>query len=206
MSLVLRYMTVPDISQVVVIDRLAFDLPWSERSYEYEITEANYSHLVVLESISERVVRGWRRWLNGGYTLERRIVGYGGLWNNSNETHISTIAVHPDWRGRGWGEILLAGMVGRSITLNAACVVLEVRVSNTLAQNLYHKYAFETISVKPRYYRNNNEDAYDMRMNLDSAAVIARFNTLFAAIQTRQPFTDVYTHVTPPVKHSSDPF
>src|SRR5262245_20979423 len=126
MKLTLRYMNVQDIPQVVAIDRLSFDLPWSERSYTYEITEANYSHMVVLEKDNESErASGWRRWLprlNGRHPAGN-IVGYGGLWNIMSEAHISTIAIHPDYRGRGWGEILLAGMVRRSITLHAGFVV-----------------------------------------------------------------------------------
>ena len=36
---------------------------------------------------------------------------------------------------------------------------LEVRVSNTVAKNLYHKYGFVIVGRRPRYYRDNNEDA-----------------------------------------------
>jgi ribosomal-protein-alanine N-acetyltransferase len=198
MSLALRYMTLADIPQVVAIDRLSFDLPWSERSYSYEISEATYSHMVVLEMSDERPPQGWRRWLNSG-RQERRIVGYGGLWHVLSEAHISTIAVHPTYRGRGWGEILLAGMVRRSITLQAELVVLEVRVSNTRAQNLYRKYEFEKAGVKPRYYRNNDEDAYDMRLDITSHEKRERSEMRFAAIQAKHPFQDTYT-MQPPRK------
>jgi ribosomal-protein-alanine N-acetyltransferase len=199
MKLVLRYMELADIPQVAYIDRTAFDLPWSERSYAYEITEANYSHLVSLELTDERPSQGWRRWLGlNGSRKERRIVGYGGLWNIGREAHISTIAVHPDYRGRGWGEILLAGMVKRAITLRAELVVLEVRVSNTRAQNLYYKYEFRIADVKPQYYRNNDEDAYGMCLNLTDEDIHARFEERFAAIRARQPFTDLYSSVQPP--------
>lgn len=207
MKLTLRYMNVQDIPQVVAIDRLSFDLPWSERSYIYEINEANYSHMVVLEKNFEpERPRGWLRWmprLNGRHS-GTRIVGYGGLWNIMAEAHISTIAVHPDFRGRGWGEVLLAGMVQRSITLQAGFVVLEVRVSNTSAQSLYRKYDFQTVTVKPKYYRNNNEDAYDMRLDLSRPGVKQRFAESFAALHTLHPFDDYYSTILPPLKQASD--
>lgn len=206
MKLLLRYMNVQDIPEVIAIDRLSFDLPWSERSYAYEITEANYSHMVVLEKEGEtQAARGWRRWMPrlsgqpGG-----RIVGYGGLWNIMAEAHISTIAVHPDCRGQGWGEILLAGMVQRSVTLHAGFVVLEVRVSNVSAQNLYRKHEFQTASVKPRYYRNNNEDAYDMRLDLGRTGLKARFAERLAALHATHPFEDAYSTILPSFKQPSD--
>lgn len=206
MKLILRYMNVQDIPSVIAIDRLSFDLPWSERSYAYEINEANYSHMVVLEQDGEaRPVRGWRRWMPRRNTQPYgRIVGYGGLWNIMAEAHISTVAVHPDYRGRGWGEILLAGMVQRSITLQAGFVVLEVRVSNTSAQNLYRKYEFQTASVKAKYYRNNNEDAYDMRLDLGQPGVKPRFAERLATLHNTHPFEDAYSTFLPPTKQPSD--
>jgi ribosomal-protein-alanine N-acetyltransferase len=193
-------MTLQDVPQVAVIDRIAFDLPWSERSYAYEVTESTYSYMVVLEaSFESQTARGWRRWLSpiNGKSQGRRIAGYGGLWNIMSEAHISTIAVHPDFRGRGWGEILLAAMVQRSIMLRAGYVALEVRVSNTLAQNLYRKYEFETTSIKPKYYRNNDEDAYDMRLRL-SPDMNTRMKDRYAALQAHHAFRDHYTRSEPP--------
>jgi ribosomal-protein-alanine N-acetyltransferase len=200
MNLTLRYMTLQDVPQVVYIDRLAFDLPWSERSYAYEISESTYSYMVVLEAETPvQAARGWRRWLplNGRSMGQPRIVGYGGLWHIMSEAHISTIAVHPDYRGRGWGEILLAAMVQRAVVLAAGFVALEVRVSNTKAQNLYHKYNFETVGTKSHYYRNNNEDAYDMRLPL-TAANRQRTGERFLALQTHHTFADLYTAHEPP--------
>ena len=203
MKLTLRYMNVQDIPQVIAIDRLSFDLPWSERSYAYEINEANYSHMVVLEKDYETEHRrGWRRWmprLNGQNNIGR-IIGYGGLWNIMAEAHISTIAVHPDYRGRGWGEILLAGMIGRAIHLEAAYVILEVRVSNITAQNLYLKYGFKTVATKPKYYHSNNEDAYEMRLNLDHRYYRAHFEERYAKLMEQHALIDQYSESEPPRK------
>lgn len=206
MKLLLRYMTLPDVSQVATIDRLAFDLPWSERSYAYEVTESTYSYMVVLEAVTEQNPQGWRRWLPSvnGRASGQHIVGYGGLWNIMSEAHISTIATHPDYRGRGWGEILLAGMVRRSLVLKAGYVALEVRVSNARAQNLYRKYEFETSSIKPKYYRNNNEDAYDMRLAL-TAGAISRFYERYAVLQARHGFADTYSDHEPPRRRPPEP-
>ncbi len=194
-QLILRYMRVSDVDDIVAIDRMAFELPWSDRSYRYEIMESNYSHMVTLEySGDEAQASWWRRLVSrNGQSPQPHIVGYGGLWRIMDEAHISTIATHPRWRGRGWGEILLAGMIRRSITLGASYIVLEVRVTNTVAQNLYHKYEFEVAGVKPQYYRNNNEDAYDMRLQLDEAAMRERFNRRYAELQARHGFADEYS-------------
>jgi ribosomal-protein-alanine N-acetyltransferase len=192
----LRYMTTADIAQVVMIDNQSFDPPWSARSYAYDIREASHSHMVVLERHTPAPpAPGWRRWLHGWgapRSDQRQIVGYGGLWHIVDEGHISTIASHPAWRGCGFGELVLAGMVRKAITLGAAYIVLEVRVSNHIAQNLYLKYGFYTSGTKRRYYRNNNEDAYEMRLDLDERS-ISRVERRFASVQARIPFVDHYT-------------
>lgn len=207
MTLTLRYMRLQDIPEVSVIDRMAFDPPWSPRSYQYEITESNYSHMVVLEKSndSDKPTSNWRRIIQHLGVLpesESVIVGYGGLWNIVDEAHISTIATHPQFRGKGWGEVLLAGMIRRGLSLGAAYIVLEVRVSNVVAQNLYKKYGFETVGTKSNYYHNNNEDAYDMRLYFDHniAAYRAAFEPRYEALKARHHFVDQYTDVQPPSK------
>ena len=199
MTLTLRYMDYHDISQVVAIDRQAFDTPWTSRSYAYEIGESTYSHMAVLEHAYQQPVQGVRslvRRLSGsrpGFEMRRDVVAYGGLWCIQDEGHISTIATDPERRGQGFGEILLAAMVRRAITLSASYIVLEVRVSNVVAQRLYEKYDFEMVDVKNQYYRDNGEDAYDMRLDLLSPDVRGRFQSRYESLVARYHISDLYT-------------
>jgi [ribosomal protein S18]-alanine N-acetyltransferase len=203
-KLTLRYMRPGDIPQVVAIDNESFNPPWSARSYAYEVSESSYSHMVVLENgPAEAPVNGWRRWLQSWVRPSGLVVGYGGLWYIAGEGHISTIATHPDHRGLGYGEILLAAMIHRAITLQAEYIVLEVRVTNTIAQNLYRKYEFEIFGTKPNYYRLDNEDAYDMRLDLTDEAMIVRFERRLAAIRAQQPFIDLYSEAPSPKRKPS---
>lgn len=204
MSLVLRYMRVDDISRVVAIDGLSFTPPWSKDSYAFEIRQSKISHMATLEARSadaggDPAAADWRHRLSGWLRQEEAtmtnrsvVVGYGGLWKIEGEAHISTIAIHPDHRRRGFGEILLAGMFGKALRLNAKYIVLEVRVSNEAAQRLYRKYGFARHGRKRNYYRSNREDAYDMRVSLD-AAVRRRFDQLYRELRERHGFRDEYS-------------
>jgi [ribosomal protein S18]-alanine N-acetyltransferase len=198
MTLVLRYMTVNDVPQVVNIDRWSFSTPWSARTYTYEINESEYSHMVVLENVQSTHPPRGLRWLIHSLTTpavpSNRLVAYGGLWRVMEEAHISTIASHPDMRGKGYGEIVLAGMIRRALTLQAGYVVLEVRVTNQRAQNLYVKYGFTMHTTKQRYYRDNGEDAYEMRLALTNE-YRQTFEERYAALQSRTGFTDEYTDI-----------
>lgn len=200
LNLTLRYMTLADLPQVMTIDRLSFDVPWAERSYQYEITESPNSFMAALELRRDQPAPRWQQWLNLAPKAHQRVVGYGGLWNIETEAHISTIAVHPRARGRGWGEILLVGMIYRSIRLQATEVRLEVRVSNLRAQNLYRKYGFVMVDTQPGYYRNNNEDAYIMRLNLLSGRLRAQIRQLHSQLLIDHPYTDFYSTVELPAR------
>lgn len=194
----LRYMTIPDIPQVVAIDREAFTLSWSARSYAYEVSQSSYSYMLVVEDEQTTPVHGLRRLLYGisrrpAQHVQRQMLAYGGLWNIMDEAHISTIASHPQWRGQGYGELALVAMLRRSLTLAAAYIVLEVRVSNHVAQNLYRKYGFEVVNTKTGYYQDDNEDAYDMRLDLLAPGVRDRIEGRYRALQTHHAFTDDYS-------------
>lgn len=203
MTLTLRYMRLSDILQVTAIDQASFNPAWSARSYQFEISESNYSYMVVLEQNGEKSKSGWRRLvpaLNGASDHEYLIGGYGGLWSIMGEAHVSTIATHPEYRRRGWGEILLAGMIRRGIHLDADYVVLEVRVSNYAAQSLYEKYGFKVVATKPKYYHSDNEDAYEMRLNLENRYYCAHFEERFTRMVEQYDLIDQFTDTAPPRK------
>ena len=199
---ILRFMTLDDLPQVARIDKTSFPIPWSTRTYEFEINQNDNSQMLVISRPAPPPaqpqpppltdLRHRLRQLLGASSSPASdlVVGLGGLWRAVDEAHISTIAVHPEWRGRGLGEVLLAGMIARGIALGARQAALEVRVSNHVAQNLYRKYEFQTIAQHSHYYRDNGEDALLMQVaNLD-AAYQARLARRLRELQRRVPFTD----------------
>ena len=203
MSLTLRYMQLSDVRQVAAIDTFCFQPPWSRDSYAFEITESQVSHMVVLDRQTQPPAcarpQGWfsrfsDRLRDRPPSLYGRgaIIGYGGLWIIEDEAHISTIATHPNQRGQGYGEILLAGMFGKAFRLRARFIVLEVRVSNAIALSLYQKYGFCRVRRKRHYYSSDKEDAWDMRVSLDTA-MRGRFLRLYDELQARHDFRDAYS-------------
>jgi ribosomal-protein-alanine N-acetyltransferase len=155
-------MTLDDLDDVARIERAAFSLPWPTRSYRYEITENEYSTMLVVRAGSKPGKRLARYLPRFSGVEHSPVLGYAGFWLLMDDAHIATIAVHPQWRGRGLGELLLLSLLDRAVELNAFRATLEVRVSNHVAQNLYYKYDFAIISRRRHYYADNNEDAYIM--------------------------------------------
>lgn len=197
-------MRLGDIEQVLDIDHLSFPLPWSAETYRYEVRQNVYSQMVVVNRADAPPEPGrWRslwerlRGHSNGHAL--RVLGYGGFWFYKHEAHISTIAVHPQYRGKGLGEAMLAAMIWRGMALHAGEVTLEVRVSNARAIRLYEKYGFERAGVKAGYYRDNNEDAYDMRVAITSEAYRAELAAHWADLVARLGFEDRFTAAPLPV-------
>ncbi|SRR5579885_395185 len=87
------------------------------------------------------------------------LVGYSGYWLIGDEAHVTTLAVHPNYRRRKIGERLLINNIIEARRAQANWLTLEVRVSNEAAQKLYFKYAFRRLGVRRRYYQDNSEDA-----------------------------------------------
>lgn len=149
MTALIRRMRLEDVPAVHEIDMLSFSLPWSERSFRYEVSQ-------------NPVSRGWVT------EVEGHIAAMLVLWLVVDEVHIATIAVHPDFRRQGIGEQILLSALRSAKDEGAQRAFLEVRAGNAAAQAMYKKYGFTITGVRPRYYKDNNEDAFLMDLdNLD---------------------------------------
>ena len=159
---VVEPMTLDDVDQVMEIEQAVFTSPWSARAYQYEITKNEHSTMLVVRSagMTKDLIGHLKRRL--GLVMPLPVMGYAGIWILVDETHICTIAVHPQWQGHGLGDLLLLSLLDESKRLGAIRSTLEVRVSNKTAIALYQKYGFEIVSRRKRYYIDNNEDAYLM--------------------------------------------
>jgi ribosomal-protein-alanine N-acetyltransferase len=185
-------MTVGDIDQVMAIEQVAFSAPWSARAFRFEISQNKQSTMLVIRPAPPQ--EGWlatslRRL---AFTHPREILGYAGGWLLVDDMHVSTLAVHPEWQGRGLGELLLLALLDRGAELKACRATLEVRVSNVSAQQLYRKYGFEVVSRRRRYYSDNNEDAYIMATPLFETErfrsnLRQRRSRLHARLRAREP-------------------
>ena len=143
-------MQLTDLAEVQAIDRLSFPTPARAGLFEHELAQNDIAYYQVLGM--------------AGDGRSPKIIGFSGYWLIADEIHISTIATHPAWRGRGLGELLLLNLLFQSYDHPANMVTLEVRQSNRVAQALYRKYQFAEVGTRPRYYRDTGEDALLMTM------------------------------------------
>ncbi len=90
------------------------------------------------------------------------LVAYIGVWHIVDEAHITTIAVHENYRRHHIAEALIAKMLEDCYNNYIKYITLEVRASNLPAINLYKKYGFKSLGVRKGYYQDNGEDALIM--------------------------------------------
>lgn len=173
-------MSEEDIDDVQAVERTSFKTPWSDTTYRQELRNPAHSRYIVarcsptppppreqpaqFSSHNGRLLQSLiARFLGTPPPpASSPLIGYGGVWIGVDEAHITTIAVHPSHRGHGIGELLLNGLIDSAFEMNAPTLTLEVRASNTIAQNLYLKYGFLPTGHRRRYYTDNREDAVIM--------------------------------------------
>ncbi|WP_237560555.1 GNAT family N-acetyltransferase [Halostella litorea] len=143
-----------DLLAVKRIENASFPQPWPYDAFERYLDAPGF--LVAVEPDGGRDA-------DGGDALDSAdVVGFvvADLVPNHGEGlgHVKDLAVHPDRRGDGVGESLLAAALGTLSARSAASVKLEVRESNEAARSLYEKFGFQPLRRVPRYY-DDGEDA-----------------------------------------------
>jgi [ribosomal protein S18]-alanine N-acetyltransferase len=143
----LRDMTADDITAVEVLERRLFPVDaWPMQMFFDELAQVDTRRYVVAEA------RG-------------QIVGYAGLMCIEPIADVQTIAVVPEFEGKGIGSAILTELLDEAQRRGATEVLLEVRADNPRAQALYVRFGFEQIHVRRRYYRDGT-DALIMRLTL----------------------------------------
>ncbi|MDE2571915.1 MAG: ribosomal protein S18-alanine N-acetyltransferase [bacterium] len=160
-------MLVSDIPEVTRIEQLSFSTVWPPNAFHNEIKDNKLAHYFVGR-------------------IGARVVAYGGLWVILEDSHVTTIAVHPEMRGLHLGERMLGHLIDEAIARDASWITLEVRESNRGAQSLYTKYGFTVVSTRRGYYSDNNENALVMWAgNLKGEIYRNRLRALKEALSAR---------------------
>jgi len=144
-GLTLRTVRPGDLKEVYKIERLSFQQPFPP-SYLETLAYLSPETFIVA-------------------SIDEHVVGYSASVLKGLEGHILSIAVHPEYRGLGIGEKVLRENIRRLKELGVRKVVLEVRVSNTAAIQLYKKLGFEISNLLRNYYWDG-EDAYEMVLTI----------------------------------------
>ena len=126
-------------------------------SIEQRTNHRPWSHGLFLGELRMPTSRSYVVALDG-----HRVVGFAGLMLTGAEGHITNIAVDPDRRRRHLATRMMIVQVREAIRLDVEDLTLEVRMSNTAAQELYRRFGFAPGGVRRNYYADIKEDALIM--------------------------------------------
>lgn len=128
--------------EVMQIEKLAHAAPWSAQMFNLSFAP-NY-----------RVV-GLYQLAGSDEESNSRLIGFTVLYRVLDEITLMNIAVHPDFRGHGYGKLLLENVIAYASDFNGEQqwrIYLEVRESNDSAIGLYKSLGFSESGRRKDYY------------------------------------------------------
>jgi ribosomal-protein-alanine N-acetyltransferase len=141
-------MTHGDLDAVLAIERAAFGSPHARRIFSEEL-DREWAYIDLIGD-------------------GEQLIGYCNYWLVRDEVHLLNIATHPVVRRRGFASRLLTHLIGFARARACRYVTLEVRRDNRGAIDLYRRFGFEAVGVRPKYYVEDGEDAVVMLLSLDA--------------------------------------
>ena len=143
--MLIRNMNLSDIQAAVEIEKQCFSQPWSEKSFQDSIARDDTVFLVCEDGA---------------------VTGYIGMYLCFDEASITNVAVSPEFRKRGYGELLVKAAKEAAKAAGAVAILLEVRQSNEPAISLYKKLGFEELGIRKNFYEHPVEDAIIMKVGI----------------------------------------
>ena len=127
----IRAMSEIDLPEVLAIERLAYEFPWTQKGFESSLDQGlNY----VFEN------------------TEHQILGYACFLTVLDEATLMNLCVAPSEQGKGIAKRALQQLLARLQESNYQMVFLEVRESNRPARNLYAQFDFSEDGIRKNYY------------------------------------------------------
>jgi ribosomal-protein-alanine N-acetyltransferase len=141
-------MRAQDLPEVVAIEEVAYEFPWTHGNF-IDSLRAGHSAWTMRDS-------------GGG------LIAYAVVMMAVDEAHLLNLTVAPACQRFGFGWRMLEAMAENARGYRARSMLLEVRPSNTAAQQMYARYGFVRIGTRRGYYpaRDGREDAIVLRVPL----------------------------------------
>lgn len=150
-GLVIEPMRRRHLKAVLVIEQQVYPRPWTIGVFQGEL---------------EGVRSGERHYLVA--RADGELVGYAGMLYALDEAHVTNIAVDPRRHRHGYGRRLLAELGWAAREHGSKHLSLEVRVSNSAAQELYRQFGFTPAGIRPKYYENVEDAIVMWRHDIDT--------------------------------------
>jgi ribosomal-protein-alanine N-acetyltransferase len=146
-----RWMIRRDMEEVLEIERLCFEFPWSEGDFIRCLRQRNCVGMVAL--------------------IEDRVVGQMIYELHRTRLHLLNFAVLPSMQRRGVGRGLIDKLKRRLSPKRRTRIVTDVRESNLDAQLFFRALGFRAVDVLHDFYDDTTEDAILFQYRLPNAQV-----------------------------------
>lgn len=151
MNHITRSMEIEDLDSILTIEQNLFGkTAWSRNLFLDELSRVPNS-----------------RWYQV-VVSNKEIIAYVGIAFTGETADIQTIAVAQMYQNHGLGSELLALALAKARETGAKDVFLEVAVENLAAINLYKRFGFTQLTIRPSYY-GSGKDAFTMRLVLSDS-------------------------------------
>lgn len=135
------------LDEVIAIERRAYSHPWTRGNFADSLRSGYQAQMLCLGDV---------------------VIGYFVAMQGVDEVHLLNITVDPMYQGQGWGRVLLDALALWARSQRAQWLWLEVRTSNTRAQQVYLRYGYRRVGERKHYYPadGGREDAIVMSYKL----------------------------------------
>lgn len=144
--MMIREMMEKDLSEVFALEQRIFSKPWSMDSFRSAYDREDTIYLIAEQ--------------------EGRVCAYLGIWLGPEEGDLCNIAVAPECRRQGIAHQLMEAAFELCHQKKINRILLEVRLSNEAARQLYRKFSFTELGIRRGYYSEPTEDAVIMERML----------------------------------------
>lgn len=141
-KLIIRKMSIDDVDNVASLEAQCFSHPWSRQAFLDALNNDYYMIYVAY--------------------LDDCHVGTACYTKALDEADISNVAVLDNCRQRGIAYLLLKELLNEGHSKGVNHFTLEVRRGNSPAIKLYEKLGFVSEGIRPKFYRDPEEDAVIM--------------------------------------------
>jgi ribosomal-protein-alanine N-acetyltransferase len=122
------------------LEKRCFSLPWTEEMLLSQLPDDSHEFLAAESDSGE-------------------LLGYVGMMCVLDEGYIANVAVSPEYRRQGIGDLLIEKLLERAALRELSFVTLEVREHNEPAIALYRKHGFSPVGLRKNYYEAPVENA-----------------------------------------------
>jgi ribosomal-protein-alanine N-acetyltransferase len=102
---------------------------------------------------------------------------------SGDDAHVTNVAVDPDWQGRGVATEIMLDLVILARDRGCLAMTLEVRHTNTAAQELYRRFGFVPAGIRKKYYENKDDAIIMWSHGIDTPEFLERVRL----IESRRP-------------------